>query len=88
MAEVLPFRFVQNPTPADRYRTCVPLVTLRAAVGRWSEEQGGLEESGEWAEDWVAFGSRGPFERGMFVARVQGHAMEPEVPDGSYCLFR
>ena len=24
----------------------------------------------------------------MFVARVQGKSMEPEIPDGAYCLFR
>jgi type III restriction enzyme len=87
-AEVLPFRDVPNPAPADRYRTCVPLVGLRAAAGRWSEEQGSLEESGEWAEDRVTLAARSPFERGMFVARVQRRSMEPDIPDGSYCLFR
>ena len=85
---MLPFRHVQNPPAAHRYRTCVPLVSLRAAAGRWSEEQGSLEERGEWAEDWVAFDTRTRFERGMFVARVQGGSMEPDIPDGSYCLFR
>ena len=29
-----------------------------------------------------------PFEPGMFVAKVQGRSMEPEIPDGAYCLFR
>jgi phage repressor protein C with HTH and peptisase S24 domain len=24
----------------------------------------------------------------MFVARVQGDSMAPEIPDGAYCLFR
>ena len=24
----------------------------------------------------------------MFVAKVQGRSMEPEIPDGAYCLFR
>ena len=24
----------------------------------------------------------------MFVARVMGKSMEPDIPDGSYCLFR
>jgi len=24
----------------------------------------------------------------VFVARVQGKSMEPEIPDGAYCLFR
>ena len=24
----------------------------------------------------------------MFVARIQGHSMEPKIPDGSLCVFR
>lgn len=24
----------------------------------------------------------------MFVAKVQGESMEPDIPDGAYCLFR
>ncbi len=24
----------------------------------------------------------------MFVARVRGKSMEPDIPDGAYCLFR
>jgi type III restriction enzyme len=51
---VLPFRSVQPP-PEERFRTCVPLVSLRAAAGTWSQEQLGLEESGEWADDWVTY---------------------------------
>ena len=61
---------------------------LRLAAGRWSHEQASLAESGEWAEDWVTFDTRIPFERGIFVARVHGKSREPDIPDGSYCLFR
>lgn len=86
-AFILPFRSVQ-PGPGDRFRTCVPLVSLRAAAGRWSQEQQGLEQPGEWAEDWVTYETRTRFEPGMFVARVQGDSMAPEIADGAYCLFR
>lgn len=86
-ATVLPFRSVQ-PGPTDRFRTCVPLVSLRAAAGKWSQEQLGLEQPGEWAEDWVTYETRTRFESGMFVARVRGDSMAPEIPDGAYCLFR
>ena len=24
----------------------------------------------------------------MFIARIQGHSMEPRIPDGSLCVFR
>ncbi len=84
-----PFRIVQ-PKPEERFKTCVPLVSLRAAAGAWSEdqEQAGFDYSGVGAQDWVAFESSRPFETGMFVARVQGDSMEPEIRDRDYCLFR
>ena len=87
-AEILPFHIVENPGVKDRFKTCVPLASLRAAAGHWSEEQSNIEAIGEWAEDWVSFETATKFEPGMFVAKVQGHSMEPDIPDGAYCLFR
>ena len=66
----------------------MPLVSLKAAAGGFSEEQAGFEERPEWAADWVTWDDHPKFEPGMFVARVQGHSMEPDIPSGSYCLFR
>jgi type III restriction enzyme len=82
---ILPFRKV-DPGPKDRYVTCVPLTTLRAAAGRWSEEQAELE-LGEDTE-WIAFETSTRFDKGMFVAKVHGDSMEPLIPNGAYCLFR
>jgi phage repressor protein C with HTH and peptisase S24 domain len=48
----------------------------------------GLDQMAEWATDWITFDTKTRFEPGMFVARVQGDSMEPEIPSGSYCLFR
>lgn len=87
-ARVLPFRIVRNPSVADRYKTCVPLTTLRAAAGYWSEEQTSVEEFADYANEWVALMSEVRLEPGMFVARVTGHSMEPLIPADSYCLFR
>ena len=87
LAVVLPFRYV-TPRPDERFRTCVPLTTLRTAAGYWSEEQAGFDDPVEWATDWIAFEASTQFEEGMFVARVQGDSMEPMIADGSYCLFR
>jgi type III restriction enzyme len=84
---VLPFRIV-TPKAADRFVTCVPISSLRAAAGRFSEEQASLDEIAHWASEWVTWDNHPTFEPGMFVARVQGKSMEPEIPDGSYCLFR
>ncbi len=86
-APVVPFRRVE-PKPADRFRTCVPLISLRAAASSWSQDQANLEGPAEWAEDWIVWDTKTKFEDGMFVARVQGDSMEPLIPTGSYCLFR
>jgi hypothetical protein len=87
-AKVLPFR-VFAPADADchPYENCVPLTSLKAAAGNWSEEQSDVGDHAEQAEHWVEL-DRAGLSPGMFVAQVQGHSMEPLVPDGSYCLFR
>lgn len=87
-ATLLPFSRIDTPVSSERYVTCVPLVSLRAAAGHWSEEQAHVEAVGEWAEEWIAYETRTRFEPGMFIARVQGRSMEPLIPDGAYCLFR
>lgn len=85
--EVLPFRRVE-PTPGEQFRTCVPLVPLRAAAGAWSDIQEDLAEPGANSEDWVTWESSVSFTEDMFVAQVCGKSMEPTIPDGAYCLFR
>ena len=85
-ATPLPFRHV-TPTAAERWKTCVPLVTLKAAAGAFSETQD-VQQTLFDAAEWVAFESTHRFEPGMFVAQVKGRSMEPLIPDGSYCLFR
>jgi len=82
-----PFRRVR-PTPAERWVTCVPLVTLKAAAGEFSEEQVQGELPLTDDTEWVAFESSHRFADGMFVAQVRGRSMEPKIPDGSWCLFR
>ena len=73
-----------TPTPESRYRTCVPLVPLRAAAGAFGDPNETLDE---WDRDWVAVNTVRRLRDGMFVARVTGRSMEPRIPDGSYCLF-
>lgn len=87
-ASVLPFRRIERPAAADRFRTCVPLISLHAAAGYFSEEQTDIEGFAEWANEWIEWDTTTRFEDGMFVARVTGDSMEPEVPANSYCLFR
>ena len=87
-AQVLPFRSVENPTEDQRFKTCVPLVGLRAAAGYWSEEQISIEGLESIANDWIEYDTATQFQPGMFVARVRGDSMEPHIPANSYCLFR
>ncbi|MEX2588279.1 MAG: RNA-binding domain-containing protein, partial [Actinomycetota bacterium] len=77
---VQPFELV-TPAEEDRYVTCVPLLSLKAAAGGFGEAQE-VEPEG-----WVRFDSRTKFRPGMFVAQVAGRSMEPRIPDESFCLF-
>ena len=73
-----------TPTFADRYRTCVPLVPLKAAAGNFGEPH---ESLSEWDREWAEMDTDRTLRDGMFVAQVVGKSMEPRIPDGSYCLF-
>jgi ATP-dependent helicase YprA (DUF1998 family) len=75
-------RLVQ-PTTAERYVRCLPLVPLKAAAGAFGAPQTVGDEEREWVE--VTTGHR--LREGMFVAQVVGRSMEPLIPDGSYCVF-
>lgn len=77
----LPYRVVQ-PTSATRYKTCVPLLTIKAAAGGFGDQQ--LVEEAEWVEP----ESDRKLSGGMFVAQVVGESMEPRIPNGSFCLFK
>jgi type I restriction enzyme R subunit len=74
---------VVRPKPDERYRTCVPLVPLKAAAGGFGDPQHVTDDDFEW----VAVKTRRRLRRGMFVARVEGRSMEPAIPDGAWCLF-
>ena len=84
----MPFRVVASGEADCRpYENCVPFTSLKAAAGSWSEEQTTVGGSAEQAEHWAVL-DRADLSPGMFIAKVEGHSMEPLVPDGSYCLFR
>lgn len=86
-ADVLPFRpRTVEPTPAERYRRCLPLVPLQAAAGAFGEAQTLVDADWEWVE--VPESAARTLEPGMFVAQVVGASMEPRIPAGSYGIFR
>jgi SOS-response transcriptional repressor LexA len=64
------------------FRTHLPRYTLRAAAGKFLENQ-------EIAEDgWVEAPADLRLSTDMFVAQIDGHSMQPRIPDGALCVFR
>jgi ATP-dependent helicase YprA (DUF1998 family)/SOS-response transcriptional repressor LexA len=74
---------VVRPKAEDRYRTCVPILTLQAAAGAFGDPQQPSFDDADWVE--LEGGRR--LRLGMFVAQVVGTSMEPAISDGSHCLF-
>lgn len=72
-----------DPAPKERYVAAVPLVPLKAAAGAFGDPQH-IEDGGF---EWVTVETKHRLRRGMFVAQVVGHSMEPAIPDGAFCLF-
>ena len=79
----LPYRVV-HPDVEDRNMTCIPFVPLMVAAGAFSDPEIRVDHDC----DWVEITTHRTLCKGMFVAQVTGHSMEPAIPDGSYCLFR
>jgi SOS-response transcriptional repressor LexA len=64
------------------FRTHLPRYSLRAAAGKFLENQ-------EISEDgWVEAPEDLRLSTDMFVAQIAGHSMEPRIPDGALCVFR
>jgi type I restriction enzyme R subunit len=77
----MPFHKV-TPKEVEKYKTCVPLLSLKAAAGSFGETQEVQPEA------WVEIPGLKKLHSGMFVAQVVGKSMEPLIPDGSWCLFK
>jgi type III restriction enzyme len=66
----------------DRFKTLLPLYSLKAAAGYF-----GNGEAVE-PEAWVEAKGVGKLDDRMFVCRANGRSMEPSVHDGEYLVFR
>jgi type III restriction enzyme len=86
-ATPLPFKKVQ-PTDADKFKTCLPLIPLRVAAGAFSESQDAGTPTLWDATEWAAPATATRLTEGMFIAQIRGRSMEPRIPDGSFCIFR
>ncbi|MBM3301430.1 MAG: S24 family peptidase, partial [Deltaproteobacteria bacterium] len=76
-----PFRRV-TPQEEEKYQKYIPILTLKAAAGVFGDIQ--AVEADGWAEVETTRRLRS----GMFLAQVVGHSMEPQIADGSWCLFQ
>jgi hypothetical protein len=87
-AKIYPFPVIQaSAANFEPYANCVPLSSLKAAAGLWSDDQADLGALADHAQEWAVL-EEFKLAPGMFVAQVIGQSMEPLVPSGSYCLFR
>jgi SOS-response transcriptional repressor LexA len=64
------------------FRTHLPRYSLQVAAGPFLENREVTEEG------WIETPEGLRLEKGMFVAQISGHSMEPHIPDGSLCVFR
>ena len=71
---------------ARPYETHAPVYDLVAAAGAFGADASVTQLPDE--EGWMAVPANVQLTRDHFVARVEGHSMEPTIPDGSWCLFR
>ena len=64
------------------FRTHLPRYSLRAAAGKFLDNEEIVEEG------WIEAPAEMHLYPDMFVAEIVGHSMEPRIPDGSLCVFR
>lgn len=72
------------PSEVQQFRTHLPLMSIRAAAGGFGSDMANR------AETWVDVdppGRKG-LSGDLFLVRIEGRSMEPDIPDGSVCLFR
>jgi phage repressor protein C with HTH and peptisase S24 domain len=70
------------PAQVLPFRTHLPRYSLAVAAGPFLSNAAEIE-----AEDWLEAPPDLKLSEGMFIARIQGHSMEPRIPDGSLCVF-
>jgi phage repressor protein C with HTH and peptisase S24 domain len=71
------------PAQVLQFRTHLPRYSLAVAAGPFLTNTEDIQ-----AEEWVEAPPDMKLDDDMFIARIQGHSMEPRIPDGSFCVFR
>jgi phage repressor protein C with HTH and peptisase S24 domain len=73
------------PVPVRQFVTHLPYYPLEAAAGPF-RTQSSLDPG--QVSDWIEVPRGLSAKEGYFVAEVHGDSMEPEIPNGSLCVFR
>jgi SOS-response transcriptional repressor LexA len=76
-------RHSSQPPKILHFQTHLPLYSLEAVAGKFGKKQE-VEPEG-WVE---VQPSHSILTKDMFVTHVEGHSMQPKIPDGSLCAFR
>lgn len=71
------------PSRVLRFRTHLPRYSLAVAAGPFLTNPEDIA-----AEEWVETPADLQLDEDLFIARIQGHSMEPRIPNGSFCVFR
>ena len=71
------------PARVLQFRTHLPRFSLAVAAGPFLTNPEDIQ-----AEEWVETPPDLQLDDDMFIARIQGHSMEPRIVDGSLCVFR
>jgi SOS-response transcriptional repressor LexA len=71
------------PVRVQQFRTHLPRYSLAVAAGPFLTNSEDIQ-----ADEWIETPPGLQLDEDMFVARIQGHSMEPKIPDGSLCVFR
>ena len=77
--------FLKLVEEKEKFTTALPFYDLAIAAGALLESETPHEPEG-WI-DASELSIRRHFDDSMFISKIQGHSMEPIIPDGSYCLF-
>lgn len=92
-AVILPFRRL-SPEEVNPFENCIPLYDLKAAAGRFSDEQqikewlNGQGDEDISAFEWVQLPDPFRHRKDLFIAQVIGESMNRRIPNGSWCLFK
>lgn len=76
---IVPSNEIKNK---DKYSKYLPVYSLKAAAGKFLENEEIKEEG------WLETPASVKPSKKHFIAKVVGHSMEPLITDGSYCVFR